>query len=209
MKENEQIIEATGWHVWSNGDGTKKVDRCIRLGQEWHYHVIEDEEGDPADEWSADYEQLGTDPLIFPTKDLADKEEERQTKEYRKSREDREAEEDAEDAPLVEKLASLSPDRLQRVVEKTESGYVAVWGSYKRQWERTDRALDLVRYGYITHTVKNKKTVIPLGSIDHVTIEDGYTRVTTKSGDFFLYEGKEKYEAVSEAITFSNMKFPF
>ena len=57
--------------------------------------------------------------------------------------------------------------------------------------------------------LKNKKTVIPLGSIDHVAIEDGNTRVTTKSGDFFLYEGKEKYEAVSEAITFSNMKFPF
>lgn len=209
MKENEQIIEATGWHVWCSGDGIKKVDRCIRLGEYWHYHVIEDEEGEPADEWSADYEQLGTDPLIFETKELADKEQERQDETFSIDQEARQAKEDAEDAPLVEKLASLPIRRIQRIVGKSNSDLVAVWSSQKSEWESTEQALSLIHTGHITHTVKGKKTIIPLGSIDSIALEGDTTRVTTKSGDSYLYEGKGKYEVFYNALTIFNWKAPF
>lgn len=209
MKENEQIIEATGWHVWCDGDGVQKVDRCIRLGRYWHYHVIEDVEGNPADEWSMDGDQRGTNPLIFPTKDLAHKEEERQEEEYKKTKKAREAEEDTEDAPLVEKLGDMDTSRFLRVIEKAGFGYVPVWRPQKLAWESRDRALSIIRDGYITHTVEGKETIIPLGSIDHVSVENGTTRVTTKSGASFLYKGDWKYDDISKAISIFNKQTPF
>lgn len=208
MNANEQIIEVVGWHAWCDGDGIKKVDRCIRLGNKWHYHVIEDEEGNTSDNWSFDYEQLGENPLIFPTKFLAEKEEERQKKEHEKSKEARISEEDAEDAPLVEKLASLPFNRIQRIVEKTDRGLVAVWDSWKVRMENIEEAIDIVQSGSITHTIKGRKTFIPLTSIDHVAIEGDDTRVTTKSGDSYLYEGKQWYMAITIALTFFNTKYP-
>ena len=54
MEEKEQIIEITGWHVWADGYYVQKVDRCILLGEDWHYHVIEDNEGKSTDNWEAD-----------------------------------------------------------------------------------------------------------------------------------------------------------
>lgn len=206
MNANEQIIEVVGWHAWCDEDGIKKVDRCIRLGNEWHYHVIEDEDGNAADKWSSDFEQLGTDPLVFPTRFLAEKEKERQEEEYKKSQKVKEAEWDAEDAPLVEKLASLAMGRIQRIVEKTGSGLVAVWGSWKVRMENIEEAIDLVKAGCITHTIKGRKTFIPLASIDHVAIEGDDTRITTKSGDSYLYIGKQWYRSITIALTIFNMK---
>ena len=205
MYEKEQIIEITGWHCWCDGDGVTKVDRCIFLGDEWHYHVIEDQDGKQSDYWSGDYSQESEDPHIYSTLNAALVEEKRQQKEREMSEEERREREDLEDAPIVAKLKAMPTARMCRVFNKSSDNIRCITSWEKDRLHKKDMALEIFFGGGIDYiTVKGRTAFIPLGSIDYVEMQGQSTAVVTKSGKVFLYADKDSLEVFTYALKIFN-----
>jgi hypothetical protein len=205
MYEKEQIIEITGWHCWCDGDGIQKVDRCIFLGDAWHYHVIEDQDGKQSDFWTFDSEQEGEDPHIYSTLNAALVEEKRQQKESERSEEERRVMEDLEDAPIVAKLMAMPTNRMCRVIEKSSGNDIRFIMSWEKvRLFKRDKALDIFFRGGIDFSVNGRPAFIPLGSIDYVEKRGQSTAVVTKSGKVFLYADKDSLEVFTYALKIFN-----
>lgn len=197
MKENEKMIEVTGWHAWCDGDGVKKVDRFICLSGDWHYHVIENEDGVAVDMWSFDSDNHSDDPIIFEKKADAIAEDKRMDDEYKMDRDARLKKEDAEDAPLVAKLNALPIARVTRIVEKAQPRF-SVIGQCTMEELRTN--LEAVKIFFAGGVTTDENAFIPLGAIDHVYVSRKATCVVTKANATFIFPGAQHYNAIHIAM---------
>lgn len=201
MEEKEQIIEATGWHVWADGYYVQKVDRCILLGEDWHYHVIEDNEGKSTDNWEADYERDSTDPLVLLSKDLAIEQAERE-EEQAKLREDaKRLEEESEDTPLIERISKFPISRVRRIVEKATGSFTVEWKDDVRGRKEMEHLAKMLEEGGISQLSNDSASFIPFGSIDRLMFSKGATVVTTKGGLSYKFGGDGDYDLIRRALS--------
>ena len=69
--EDDKVYSIEGWH--GNDDDTWKVDKCVRLNGNWHYHAVADSANDPVDFWVTDNDLYHCEaPDLFDTLEKAE-----------------------------------------------------------------------------------------------------------------------------------------
>lgn len=204
--EKEQMYEITGWYAAHDDDVVMKVDRCIHLGRAWHYHVLIDADGDETDGWYADYEHNDECPGIYETKEQAE-ERVKLEKEAWKNREQAiQKKQDEEDAPLVEKLSSLGPTRVNRMLKRAFSNYSFVHSSTITSLREDTEILEILSRGGIYLEIGSTTTFFPLGSIVSVSEDGKKTTFSTKDSSVHCYGKASEYATLKGALSIYNQR---
>lgn len=187
--EKEQMFEITGWYAAYDDYVVMKVDRCIHLGNAWHYHVLIDADGDEVDTWYADFEHNDECPGIYETKEQAEERVKLEQGAWKNREQAIQKKHDVEDAPLVEKLHDLGTDRVSRMVKKAFPACNLMSDMSMDVLRSQSRILEILLDGGIDHEKGNTSTFIPLGSIDTIQVDCSTTTVMTKTAVAYIYKG--------------------
>ena len=201
--EDDNVYSIEGWH--GNDDDTWKVDKCVRINGNWHYHAVEDSTKNPVDFWVTDNDLYHCEaPDLFDTKEkaydgyeiLSDKRDHKWC-----AMSDRIA---AETAEQMKPFKAFDKDYVrvcfEVILDKLgmDEDYVIINQRQNERYEMLDSVVKILEDGGVYDY--SRKAFIPLHSISHVYSDGLSTVVVSDDGEKHICSSTKVGEALHKVM---------